>query len=170
MKISLFAFILIIFIVHEYPNVSNRDRSIGYIKENDYYLRDSTELKSKFLKVVSINNPDVSELNKIEIIKTRTLGDKQITEYLLIGYNHKKQLKIARCLRLKNDLFFLEEDLKKPSRRDDFYSSYFICFNSNQDCFPNIALFENEKRWVSNNLLGCFENDCKCLTVLVDYD
>ncbi len=144
------------------------DAAIGYVEESRYILVDTLALKQKML--LDAGNKGKMTLDKVEILKVLSVGERQETQYLLLASSLGKRLRIARSLHLIADRFYLEEDLKVKSTHDElFFASYFITNDCDEECFPYIAILDGRKTWVAKKTLVCSrDSQCKPETVLVE--
>lgn len=141
---------------------------VGSVEGNRYVLQDSLSLKEKFLR--DTGNEGSMIIDKIEIKKVTSVGEKKKAYYILLAHSFDSKLKIARCLHVKKKDFFLEEDLKMANKGEDFfYSSYFITNDCDEDCYPYVAFVEGKRIWAAKKTLVCSrESRCRPETILYE--
>lgn len=124
------------------------------------FTTDTIALKNSFTNIIEMT--DV-KLEKIEILKDKTFGEKQEDFYMVIAYDRHKELKIARWLVKDRDSLFYYKPIKLEEITDEeiFYRSYYVCHGSNDDCFPHVAYIDGQRMWGSSEKLIC-EPDSPC--------
>lgn len=143
---------------------------IGYVKGQDFiFAADTVKLKQSLEKII---NMERVKLDKIEIKKDITIGDRKEDYYMLIAYDYSKDLKIARWLvNREGALFYYNADLEGDITDNDiFYSTYFTCYGTNTDCFPMVAHLPDGYSWGGSTDFTC-KTDSACTgikTVIIE--
>jgi len=138
-------------------------RKIAHIDGNHFVFEaDTLELKQSLEKII---NMKAVKLDRIEIRKDVTFGDRQEDYYMLIAFDYSKSLKTVRWLANRDgSLYFTALEESDMTDDDIFYATYFTCYGTDSDCFPMVAHLSDGYGWSSSTELTC-KPDSKCLGV-----
>ena len=125
------------------------------------FVADTIALKKHFERI--INMPEV-KLEKIEVLKRKTFGDREEDYYMVVAYDHSMALKTTRWLvNHEGSLYYYHCDFNQEVSDDEmFYVTFFTCYGSKTDCFPMVAHLPDGYFWSGNTELVCNPDDpCK---------
>lgn len=144
------------------PDKENLGQKIAEIKGDRFvFVADTVALKKHFERI--INMPEV-KLQKIEVLKRKTFGDREEDYYMLVAYDHSMELKTTRWLvNHEGGLYYYHCDFNKEVSDDEiFYVTFFTCYGSKTDCFPMVAHLSDGYIWGGSTELACrLDDPCK---------
>ena len=122
------------------------------------FVADTITLKRDFERI--INMPEV-KLEKIEVLKRKTFGDREEDYYMLIAYDHSMALKTTRWLvNHEGSLYYYHCDFDEETTDDEiFYVTFFTCYGSKTNCFPMVAHLSDGYMWGGSTDLVCRPDD-----------
>jgi hypothetical protein len=134
--------------------VLTNDLLVGKIHNNEFYFYVDTT-KFKFFLNENINFKDNVKLDKVQIIKQKSIGENPIDFYYILVSDKTKKIKIAKWLdNIDGNLMFNESYTDKES---SVKSHYIICVGDN-DCYPQFIKLDTLKTWSCDKNLSCLIN------------
>lgn len=143
-------------------------RKIGEVKGNTFnVIIDTVEYKG-FLERNILSVPE-AKLDRIEIIKSTTVGDRRDDFYMLIAYDKSLNLKSTHWLVRDNDAFyFFENKSLEEVPNEIFFGTFFTCYGSESDCYPLVSIYDDEYAWTTSEERVCNPNSpCKGSTAYI---
>ncbi|RZJ63152.1 MAG: hypothetical protein EOO45_21835 [Flavobacterium sp.] len=150
----------IAFILISCSNVATDKDVIGIVEDSKYTISADTVVLKKEMASHVTQKPDTLSLDKISIIKSTTTGDRQEDFYMLVLQDFKRKLKVARWLERKGDSFYFYKTASMDTMEENeiFYNTIISCRAADKDCFPHVAIVEDQKVWTASKTLGCVKS------------
>lgn len=149
------ALVCLIFSVEHKSKVFVHDE-IAYIEKERYvFIIDTLKYKSYLERV--LNLPNVS-FDKVEIRKDSMTSNHKNVYYMLIAYDWSEKLKTAHYLLESNNrlYFYKNPDNRQEEINEIFYSTYFTCYGTDENCFPVVVeVEEGVYEWSGSPYLVC---------------
>lgn len=131
--------------------VTTNDLLVGKILNNKFHFYTDTT-KFKLLLNENINFKDNVKLDKVQIIKQKSIGENPIDFYYILVTDKTKRIKIAKWLdNIDGNLMFNERYTDKES---SVKSHYIICVGD-KDCYPQFIILDTLKTWSCDKNLSC---------------
>jgi hypothetical protein len=167
MKITLFLLSLFTVMVFSSSNPDGKlGRKIAFEKNKDYiFITDTIALKAGFEDLIAMPN---IKLDKIEVLKDKTIGDRQEDYYMVVAYDFSESLTVARWLVKKdNGLYYYKNNTGEETDDTVFFRTYYACYGSKTNCFPKVAHLNDGYTWGGNSTkLVCDPDDpCKAMRI-----
>ncbi|MCW4469987.1 hypothetical protein OGH69_13495 [Flavobacterium sp. MFBS3-15] len=138
---------------------------IGFVKNKENIISiDSIKFKEQWEKILPL--PDV-KLDKIEIRRGFTKGEREEEFYMLMAYDYESKLKTARWLIKKDGSFyFYKSPVDESNLNHPFFRTYFTCYGDSGDCNPHVFIIDNRYYWTSTEKFYCDPNSpCKSSSI-----
>lgn len=137
----------------------------GKIQNDSYeYVIDTLSYKKSISNSLFSEKSKTETYNKIEIRKSKTLGEVNEEYYYLVLYHFDKKLKTARFLENRSGYLYLNND-------SVFNSIYNSCVGEDDKCFPNVVIDSDlNKAWICSDEVGICSidaNECKSVRSII---
>lgn len=126
-----------------FESQKNNVERIGYIKDSQYIITlDTVQYKGFLERIITI--PGI-HLSKTEILKSKTVGERQEDFYMLMVSDESGKTKIAHWLvKEENNFYFFQNKTNKEIDDEVFFNTYYTCHGSETNCSPMVRYFADE--------------------------
>ena len=108
------------------------------------------------------------KLDKIEVIKDKTIGDRKEDYYMVVAHDFSQNLTVSRWLLKQDDgLYYYKNNTGEETDDSVFFRTYYACYGSKTNCFPKVAYIHGGYSWGGNSvLMACNPNDpCRAMSI-----